>query len=99
VSKRFSAEQVERARAIPLADTVQILGFYSKPDSAFKPIKDGDTQRWHVSVGASVIEMLVTGEKWFVPAEERGGGGAIDLAKYLGKLDFVQAVKLLIRAT
>jgi hypothetical protein len=95
MAKRFDAERLARARATPLADAVVLLGYYSKADSTFEPVKDERTERWHVSVGAQIVEMLVTGEKWFVPSENKGGGGAIDLAMYLAKVDFVEAVKRL----
>ncbi|MBZ3343388.1 hypothetical protein IPR00_22095, partial [Xanthomonas perforans] len=40
-----------------------------------------------------VVELLATGPKWYDTRAEKGGGGAIDLAMHLLRLDFVSAVK------
>nr|WP_254176670.1 hypothetical protein [Pseudomonas aeruginosa] len=39
--------------------------------------------------------LLVTGAKFFDTRADKGGGGAIDLAMHLLRLDFVAAVKRL----
>lgn len=51
--------------------------------------------RLHVAVGGQVFELLVTGAKFFDTRADKGGGGAIDLAMHLLRLDFVAAVKRL----
>jgi hypothetical protein len=50
-----------------------------------------------VTVDTHVFELLVTGPKWYDTRAERGGGGAIDLAMYILRLSFVDAVKRLSR--
>ena len=80
---------------MPLRSALGQLGLYVAKDRDFKPVKDRATERWHVSVGHSVIELLVTGFKWFDARCCKGGGGAIDLTMHLLELDFVSAVKRL----
>ncbi|CCG39552.1 hypothetical protein [Xanthomonas citri] len=58
-------------------------------------MKDKATRRLYVSLGNGVVELLATGPKWFDTRADKGGGGAIDLAMYLLRLDFVSAVKQL----
>ncbi|WP_425534212.1 hypothetical protein [Xanthomonas citri] len=48
-----------------------------------------------MSIGAGVVELLATGSKWYDTRGNKGGGGAIDLAMHLLRLDFVSAVKRL----
>ena len=49
----------------------------------------------NVAIGGGMVELLVTGPKWYDTRAEKGGGGAIDLAMHLLRLDFVSAVKRL----
>jgi hypothetical protein len=93
--RSFNPSLVDNVRRLPLSDALDRLEWHWKKDVTFKPVKDKYTERWHVSNGGQVIELLVTGEKWFVPSDEKGGGGAIDLVMYLAKLNFVDAVKRL----
>ena len=71
------------------------LGLHWKLDPDFQPVKDAATIRLHVAVGGQVFELLVTGAKFFGTRADKGGGGAIDLAMHLLRLDFVAAVKRL----
>ena len=96
--RSFDAGALTRLRAVPLAAALEALDLYVKRDRDFTPVKDATTQRWLVSVGGGVFELLVTGAKWFDPRAGRGGGGAIDLCMHLMRIDFVQAVKRLTRA-
>lgn len=93
--RSFTNEEVAQARAMPLAGAVEQLGLYVAVDREFTPMKDQATQRWHVSVATGVVELLVTGEKWFDSRAGKGGGGAIDLTMHLLRLTFVQAVRRL----
>ncbi|WP_440525430.1 hypothetical protein [Serratia nevei] len=55
--------------------------------------------RVNVALGGGGVELLATGPKWYDTRAEKGGGGAIDLAMHLLRLDFVSAVKRLQAAT
>lgn len=98
MARSFDSATLTRLRLVPLADALQALDLYFKPDRSFEPVKDSTTQRWMVSVANADFEMLVTGLKWFDTRSGKGGGGAIDLCMHLLGLDFVGAVKLLVRA-
>ncbi|WP_045757465.1 hypothetical protein XACN24_15775 (plasmid) [Xanthomonas albilineans] len=74
---------------------LDLLGLYWKRDPDFRPLKDKETIRVNVSISAGVVELLTTGPKWYDTRENKGGGGAIDLAIHLLRLDFVSAVKRL----
>ncbi len=58
------------------------LGLHWKRDPDFQPVKDAATLRLHVAVGGQVFDTRA----------DKGGGGAIDLAMHLLRLDFVAAV-------
>jgi hypothetical protein len=89
------AQTLARVRALPLQGALEQLGLYVARDRDFRAVKDPTTERWHVSVGHGVFELLVTGIKWFDARARTGGGGAIDLTMHLLRLDFVGAVKKL----
>nr|WP_196479634.1 hypothetical protein [Xanthomonas translucens] len=80
---------------MPVTDALDILGLYWKRDPDFQPLQDKTTVRVNVSIGGGVVELLATGPKWFDTRAHQGGGGAIDLAVHLLRLDFVSAVKRL----
>ncbi|EIW3598953.1 hypothetical protein MC126_004528 [Salmonella enterica] len=94
-SRRFDEARIAYLREVPVLATLDALGIYWKRDASFEPLKDKATVRVHVSLGGAVVELLATGAKWYDTRTERGGGGAIDLAMYLLRLDFVTAVKRL----
>ncbi len=96
--KTFDDEDVARLRTASLVRALDVLCLDMKRDRDFVPRKAEVTERWYVSVGSGVYELLVTGQKWFDAHEGRGGGGAIDLTMHLLKLDFVGAVKRLMAA-
>jgi len=91
--RSFPPELLARLRDMPVSDTLDALGLYWKRDPDFRPVKDKETIRVHVSIGGGVIELLATGAKWYDTRAEKGGGGAIDLTMHLLRLDFVSAVK------
>lgn len=93
--RTFDDEDLARLRAVPLERAVQLLDLELRRDRHFAPVKDAGTERWHVSVGGGVYELLVTGTKWFDARVSKGGGGAVDLTMHLLGLDFVAAVKRL----
>lgn len=92
-SRRFDDARIAFLREVPVLAALDALGVYWKRDATFEPVKDKATVRVHVSLGGAVVELLATGPKWFDTRSEQGGGGAIDLAMYLLRVDFVAAVK------
>lgn len=92
---RMTDEEVTKARAVPLLETLEVLGYYVSKDSAFEPRKTKRTISVFISNDADVRELIITGEKWYDKREQVGGGGAIDLVMHLRKLSFSRAVRLL----
>ncbi|WP_205715273.1 hypothetical protein, partial [Escherichia coli] len=78
--RSFSPELLARLQGMPVKTALDLLGLYWKPDPDFKPVKNYETERVYVSIGGGVVELLVTGPKWYDSRIEKGGGGAIDLA-------------------
>ncbi len=72
-------ERTDRLRAIPLPDILRAIDI--KPDPY-------DPAKWHTQRGT----ISVNGTKFFNWNESAGGGGAIDLAMHLMRLDFKQAI-------
>ncbi|HHX6852802.1 TPA: hypothetical protein ACVGMT_005918 [Pseudomonas aeruginosa] len=97
--RAFPPELLARLHAMQVTATLDLLGLYWKYDPDFKPIKDKATVRVNVALGGGGVELLATGPKWYDTRAEKGGGGAIDLAMHLLRLDFVSAVKRLRAAT
>lgn len=93
--RRMTDEEVAKARAVPLLETLEALGYYVSKDSAFEPRKTKRTISVFISNDADVRELIITGEKWYDKREQVGGGGAIDLVMHLRKLSFSRAVRLL----
>lgn len=65
---------------------------YAKRDITFFPIKDKATTRWHATVRGREFELLLTGPKFWDTRLQKGGGGAVDLAEHLFRIDFKEAV-------
>ena len=86
--------QSHEVRDLPILVVLEKLGFASKTDSFFTPVKSAKTQRIHVSNPNSgyVFELIVTGQKWFDVKSGKGGGGAIDLVMYLNQVNFSAAI-------
>ncbi|WP_425527316.1 hypothetical protein [Xanthomonas phaseoli] len=93
--KSFPPALLAELQTMPVPAALDLLGLYWKQDPDFQPLKDKATRRLYVSLGNGVVELLATGPKWFDTRADKGGGGAIDLAMYLMRLDFVSAVKQL----
>ncbi|EGW6523428.1 hypothetical protein JE857_004615 [Escherichia coli] len=93
--RSFPPALLDRLRTMTPQEALTLLGIYWKRDPDFRPVKDASTVRLYVSLDGGVIELLVTGPKWYDTRRERGGGGAIDLTMHLLRLDFVSAVKRL----
>ena len=93
--RSFSPELLESLRLMVVTKALDALGLHWKRDPDFQPVKDAATIRLHVAVGGQVSELLVTGAKFFDTRADKCGGGAIDLAMHLLRLDFVAAVKRL----
>ena len=92
---RVDPEELERYRALDCRVILPKLAEYVKADLSFEPIHSGDTHRWHVRADGRDYEILTTGAKWFDTRAKRGGGGAIDLAMHLYRVDFKQAIQRL----
>ena len=96
MARSFSDALLAQVRAMPLAATLEGLGYHVAVDRDFTPAKDGGSQRWIVSTAAGASsELVVTGVKWFDTRAARGGGGSVDLVMHLETLSFVAAVKRL----
>jgi len=93
---RFDGAVLDALRAMTPQQTLDRLGLSWKRDRDFSPTKNPATVRLHVSIGGGVIELIVTGARWYDTRAQRGGGGAIDLAMHLLGLQFVDAVKRLL---
>jgi hypothetical protein len=93
--RSFPPESLDALRSMTPQQTLDRLGLGWKIDRDFRPQKDSRTVRLYVTVGAGVVELVVTGARWYDPRAKKGGGGAIDLTMHLCGLDFVGAVKRL----
>ena len=84
-----------RWRALDAASCLAALADHATADSTFHPSADPHTTRWHANVAGQDVEILCTGPKFWDIRDERGGGGAIDLAMHLYRINFKTAVALL----
>jgi hypothetical protein len=94
--RSFGVAVLERLRATACTTAFGRLDGHFKRDSTFIPTKDPNTERWHCSTSKGECELLVNGPKWYDTRTREGGGGSIDLAMQLYRLDFVDAVNLLV---
>ncbi|ENY4077014.1 MULTISPECIES: hypothetical protein [Betaproteobacteria] len=92
---RIDDAEIARLRAMSVDDTLTLLGLYAKLDRDYQPHKSAQSKRVNVSVDSTVIELVVTGAKWYDARAQRGGGGAIDLTMHLYREPFVKAVQRL----
>lgn len=102
MSGRIPEEVLEELRKIPPSEVFERLGLFWKADADFSPLKNKQTYRVRVEkASGQIVELTFTGLKWFDRLGDDGrgvgGGGAIDLAVYLGNLSFRRAVSLLRR--
>lgn len=94
---RVDESELSRWRAAPAREVLLLLATYTKRDTTFVPIKGKETERWYANVEGREFEFLVNGPKFFDVRGQTGGGGAIDLAMRLYRVDFRSAVDLLRR--
>jgi hypothetical protein len=94
-ARSFDVALLDELRSMTPQQTLDRLGLCWKQDPDFRPQKNAATVRLHVTVGAGVVELVVTGARWYDTRARKGGGGAIDLTMHLCGLDFVGAVKRL----
>ena len=95
MGNRISEARVEALRSLPLTAVLDGLGLYWKADPDYRPTKDRSSRRINVSADAAVYELLLTGQRWYDMRSKKGGGGALDLAMYLTKMKFRDAVTML----
>lgn len=95
MARPYPSAELERLRRIFAADALLLLATHAKRDTSFAPIKAKNTERWHANVNGREFEFLVNGPRFYDVRAKRGGGGAIDIAIYLFRLNFKQAVALL----
>lgn len=95
VSSKVSEVELNAYRQMDCAAALPLLTEYMKADRDFTPLKNSHTHRWHVVAGGQDFEILTTGPKWFDTRANIGGGGAVDLAMHLLRLDFKRAVRKL----
>lgn len=84
-----------RWRAMDSSLCLGALADHAKEDRSFQPCADQRTTRWHAYVAGQDVELLCTGPKFWDTRAKRGGGGAVDLAMHLFRLDFKHAVAML----
>lgn len=82
MSLRSRRERLDRLRAISLPAVLRAAGAESDAH---------DPAKWHTPTGT----LSVTGEKFFNWHQDRGGGGAIDLAMHVNRQGFAEAVEWL----
>lgn len=92
---RHIPEELARLRRISAVEALQALATHAKRDVTFQSIKAKGTERWHANVGGREFELLLNGPKFFDTHTKAGGGGAIDLAIYLYRLSFDEAMVIL----
>lgn len=85
-----------RWRALNASMCLVALANYAKADPTFQARANPHTTRWHANVAGKDFEILCTGQKFWDTRDERGGGGAIDLAMYLFEISFKKAVTMLV---
>lgn len=89
------SETMAQLRGLALSKAMDRLGLYHARDREYLPAKDSKSVRVHVSVEATVVELIITGQTWFDTRAAKGGRGCVDLAMHLLQVDFVQAVAML----
>ena len=94
---RVDTDEIKRWRNLDATNVIVALAQHAKRDPTFIPIKDQSTTRWHVRVCDREFELLLTGPKYYDVRAEVGGGGAIDIAIHLCRIDFKAATGLLRR--
>ena len=100
----WSASDIQKARGVPLLKLLNHICDHLKEDRNYQPLDSSlRSRRFQVNCQRRDFRLIVTGEKWVDELQPRGtsgrgGGGAIDLASYLMRLNFVQAVRVCLEA-
>jgi hypothetical protein len=95
---RVDSDELGRWRGLEAVAVLSSLVSHAKRDPSFNPTKALATERWHATAGGRKFELLLTGPKFYDTRAGKGGGGAVDLAMHLFRLDFKGATELLRRA-
>lgn len=104
MSAPWSQEQIDAARRVRFSAVLDQLGAHHKLDPDYEPLDPGRrSKRVQVSYQGRDFRFVITGEKFvneLLPdgTPNRGGGGAIDFARHVAGLGFVQAVKVCLDA-
>lgn len=92
----WSAAALELLRRTPMSEILKMMAF-CKEDASYIPRKNRSTQRWHLSdnsnLNGGVWEVLTTGTKWYLKAQQVGGTNCIDFMMHITSCSFVTAVK------
>lgn len=83
-----------RWRSLSSADTLRLLADYAKQDRSFIPRTSHQSTRWHARGNDAESGFLRTGQKILPARDCKGGGGAVDMAMHLLRLDFKAAASL-----
>jgi hypothetical protein len=86
---------LSRWRELPAVDVLSALADYAKRDVTYVALKSPLSSRWHARYGSREFELLLTGPKFWDTRAHKGGGGAVDLAMHIARVDFSEAVRLL----
>lgn len=104
MTRPWTAEQINEARAVPFSVVLSHLGAYVKRDTEYQPLEVARRSvRIHVGLNGRDFRFILTGEKWvneLMPSDfpARGGGGAIDFVRHLLRANFAYAVKVCLDA-
>jgi len=83
-------------RSLPILGVMERLGLYFKEDRSYTPRNGQQSKRFHIQLETGeVLELLITGDKWYDPQTKIGRGGAIDLVMYLYAEPFKKAIERL----
>jgi hypothetical protein len=72
--RSFPPEALDALRSMTPQQTLDRLGLGWKRDPDFSPTKNPATTRLYVTVGAGVVELVVTWARWYDPRAKKGGG-------------------------
>ena len=96
-TRKYSDEYLKEVRKMPLTAALDGLGLYWKTDLDYKPILDKSSFRIIVSLpDGGVRELRITaGIRFYDMKTKQGGGGVIDLVKYLYSVEFPEAMRII----
>jgi hypothetical protein len=90
--KHIPEADLRRLRSLDLADVLDQMCIEYKPDASYQPRRHSHSERWHVTVGGYVHELIVTELHWFDTRAGKGGCGAVDLLMHILDIGFLDAV-------